>query len=408
MSGLLGGRFRSVAKRLGAYDRGGAIDILLGMATIFYSMSGEGRGHATRVRAIVEDLRTRHDVTLFAPGQAYTLLGPIYRGTDVGIHPIDGLSFRYRAGGKLDYPGTLLAGLRELRRFPARVDELRRIVALAKPDLVITDFEPLLPRAARKEGVPYISIDHQHFLLECDLSEMPVASRIRAAVMGLFTGAFYSRQKTTVVSSFYRPPLRHRPGKDVRQVGVLLGRDILDAAPSQDDLVLAYLRRDPAPNVLDALESCGHPVRVYGAGAREPRGKVEFLPVDREGFVRDLARCRFLVATAGNQVVGEALHLGKPVLAMPEPGNWEQEINGFWVERMGVGRCLPVAALDARALGGFDAEATRFKDAMRWRIPAGNQDVSRIVEGVLSGLASESRAGFRPVASESVASGVAG
>ena len=35
--------------------------------------------------------------------------------------------------------------------------------ALAKPDLVITDFEPLLPRAARLEGVPYISIDHQHF-----------------------------------------------------------------------------------------------------------------------------------------------------------------------------------------------------------------------------------------------------
>lgn len=377
------------------------------MATIFYSMSGEGRGHATRVRAIVEDLRMRHDVTLFAPGQAYTLLGPAFRGTDVGIHPIDGLSFRYRENGKLDYPGTLLAGLRELRRFPARVDELRKIIALAKPDLVITDFEPLLPRAAQKEGVPYISIDHQHFLVECDLAEMPVVSRIRAALMGMFTGAFYARQTTTVVSSFYRPPLRRRAGRDVKQVGVLLGRDILDAVPAQDDLVLAYLRRDPAPNVLDALESCGHPVRVYGAGAREPRGALEFLPVDRQGFVRDLARCRFLVATAGNQVVGEALHLGKPVLAMPEPGNWEQEINGFWVERMGVGRCLPVRALDARVLAEFDAEAPRFKDAMRWRLPAGNQDVSRIVEGVLSGLASGSRAGFCPLPTESVAREVA-
>lgn len=377
------------------------------MATIFYSMSGEGRGHATRVRAIVEDLRTRHDVTLFAPGQAYTLLAPIFRGTDVGVHPIDGLSFRYRASGKLDYPATLLAGLRELRRFPARVDELRRIVALARPDLVITDFEPLLPRAAEKEGVPYISIDHQHFLVECDLAGMPVASRIRAALMGLFTGAFYRRQATTVVSSFYRPPLRKGAGRDVRQVGVLLGRDVLDAVPAQDDLVLAYLRRDPAGNVLDALESCGHPVRVYGAGGRRPRGMVEFLPIDRAGFVRDLARCRFLVATAGNQVVGEALHLGKPVLAIPEAGNWEQEINGFWVERMGVGRCLPVGALDARVLGEFDAEAPRFKDAMRWRLPAGNQEVSRIVEEALSGPASGSRAGFRRPMSESVLEGMA-
>ncbi|MCP5528711.1 MAG: hypothetical protein H7A47_18120, partial [Verrucomicrobiales bacterium] len=32
------------------------------MARIFISMSGEGRGHATRVRAVTEALRAQHEV----------------------------------------------------------------------------------------------------------------------------------------------------------------------------------------------------------------------------------------------------------------------------------------------------------------------------------------------------------
>lgn len=358
------------------------------MATIFYSMSGEGRGHATRVRAIVEDLRRRHRVELFAPGQAYTLLAPQYRGTDVAIHPIDGLSFRYRRDGKLDYPGTVVSGLGELRRFPGRVEELRRRIDASKPDLVLTDFEPLLPRAAEREGIPYLSIDHQHFLTTSSHEELPPPHRIRARAMGMFLRAFYRRQILTVVSSFYRPaPLQRDPS--VRQVGVLLGRDVLDADPVDGRALVAYLRRDPPANVLAALEGCGHPVRVYGAGERPPRGRVEFRRIDRGAFVDDLARCRYLVATAGNQVVGEALHLGKPVLAMPETGNWEQELNGFWVERMGVGWNLPMSRLDTGRLREFEACLDRFKDAMRWRPPAGNADVARIVEETLAGLRRE-------------------
>ncbi len=38
------------------------------MATMFYSLSGEGRGYATRVHAIVEDLRKLHQTVIYAPG----------------------------------------------------------------------------------------------------------------------------------------------------------------------------------------------------------------------------------------------------------------------------------------------------------------------------------------------------
>ena len=63
------------------------------MATIVYSLAGEGRGHATRVRTIVELLRAEHRFVIFAPGDAYDMLAPLYAGSDVGVIRLPGLHF---------------------------------------------------------------------------------------------------------------------------------------------------------------------------------------------------------------------------------------------------------------------------------------------------------------------------
>ena len=150
------------------------------MATIFYSMAGEGRGHATRVHAIVEDLRRRHRVVLFAPGQARDLLEPLYFGSEVEVVPIEGLSFQYRPDGSVDHPRTVRESLGLLRAFGHRVRELQERLEADRPDLVLTDFEPLLPRAAERCGVPYASIDHQHFLTTYSLRGMPLCQKAQA------------------------------------------------------------------------------------------------------------------------------------------------------------------------------------------------------------------------------------
>lgn len=79
------------------------------------------------------------------------------------------------------------------------------------------------------------------------------------------------------------------------------------------------------------------PVRVYGLGERPAQGLLDYRPIDALRFVEDLASCTGLVTTAGNQLIGEAIHLGKPVLAMPEPGNYEQHINAHFIRESGAG-----------------------------------------------------------------------
>lgn len=310
------------------------------MATIFYSMAGEGRGHAARARTLATHLSRRHQVRLFAPAAAYQFLSQCDWPENVRVSEIPGLLFAYKnnrvcpwrtiAGG-----GRYLAGFTKLRR--QLIDEIHN----ESPDLVVTDFEPALPAAAERCNVPYLSIDHQHFLTTSDLSELPTRIRAKAFAMRLIIAAYYYRQVETVTSSFYFPPLR-RALTNVTQIGVLLRDSILEAVPTTGEHVVVYLRRFANRSQLDAFAKLPFPVHIYGLGNRPDVGSVRFCETSDNGFVRDLASCRALISNAGNQLVGEALYLDKPVLAMPEDGNDEQSINAHFLRGSGGGDwCWP-------------------------------------------------------------------
>jgi uncharacterized protein (TIGR00661 family) len=80
----------------------------------------------------------------------------------------------------------------------------------------------------------------------------------------------------------------------------------------------------------------GRPVRVYGTPLRGRQGCLHFMPSGDATFVQDLASCQAVVSTAGNQLVGEAMLLGKPLLVMPERCV-EQRMNARAVVELGIG-----------------------------------------------------------------------
>jgi uncharacterized protein (TIGR00661 family) len=306
------------------------------MAKIFISLSGDGRGHATRMRALVEALREEHEITLFTSGQALEFLGRLYARSRVAVRAIPGLRFCYGAQGELHYPATLLQATRYLLGLSSLVRGLEERILEERPDLAIIDFEPALARAARRRRLPFLLLNHQHFLLTYDLRGLPRGLQYHAAYMGWAVRAYGGGQSATIVSSFYFPPLR-AGCRNVTQVGVFLRPEVLATRPVMGDHLTAYFRR-PAPDcVLRTLAHCGREVRLYGMGLRPRQGGIRFQPVGEVQFIDDLARCAAVVSTAGNQLVGEALHLGKPVFALPEQGNFEQAINAHFLVQSGCG-----------------------------------------------------------------------
>lgn len=322
------------------------------MGKIVYSMAGEGRGHATRVKTVVEGLRHEHEIHLLAPGDAYDLLAPAYQGTEVRITRLPALRFGYGKTAAIDPVRTVRDASGYFARLPTVrkqvADHLRRL----KPDLGIVDFEPILPRAATDVGLPFVSLDHQHVLVVSDFAEVPPFLRFLCRSGSIAVRRWSPGQSATIVSSFYKPPLR-AAWQSTQQVGVLLRPTIASRHGERGTHLVSYFRRSVNPNVIEALAALDREVRVYGVGELPPTGKVTFEPVSEEGFIEDLATCEALVASAGNQVVGEALHLGKPVLGIPEPMNFEQHVNAHYIRSSGAGDWASHDGLTPEHIDGF-------------------------------------------------------
>lgn len=353
------------------------------MAKIFYSLSGEGRGHSSRARTLIDDLCRHHEITVYAPAHAFEMLAPVYRNAaNVRVIRIPGLTFQYNDKMRLDYVFTLVKSADYFFSSPLLVKRLCEDISREKPDLVITDFEPALARAAEKCGVPYVSVDHQHFLLTYDLSSLPPLLRRRAELMGCFMSLFYHKQVKTIVSSFYYPPLRAGV-KNVTQVGVFLNEQIRSLQPADEGHLLVYLRRFIDRDLVRTLSALNRRVIVYNKELNEERGNVIFKKISPYTFAEDLASCSCLVSTAGNQLVGEAIYLGKPVFAIPEPDNFEQQINGHFLSASGAGIDYELDQVNEKNLRFFLSNLPMYRARIdNTRMP-GNEEVCDIINGML-------------------------
>ena len=331
------------------------------MARIAISLCGDGRGATTRVATLLEHLAGDHDIRVHASGDA---LGILRRAAErsagrVEVRAIPGLVLR-SADGRVDLLESITFGCdyhaRTLGPLVERlIDELDEFGA----DLGIVDSEPAMPRACARLGIPLVSVDHAHFLLAYDLGSLPRWLRWRAWMAGQAVAMGAVDAADTVVSAFFRPALRHG-WEHVVQTGPLLRRAIRDAVPEDRGFLVGTLRRHTPFATLAALADCGLPVRVHGLGAREPLGSLSFHDAEEGRFVDDLAGCRAVVGTAGNQLIGEALHLGKPCLALPEAARVEERIHARFLAATGCGDSCLLEEVSVERVAAFIAGLDAF------------------------------------------------
>jgi uncharacterized protein (TIGR00661 family) len=353
------------------------------MARIAISLCGEGRGHATRICTLIERLDPTHEILVYASGDANDLLRRRFSGGPgrIRVAEIPGIVFLY-TGGRLDVMRSVAAGFEyQARTLGPLVDRLMGELEDFGADLVVTDFEPALPRAARRLAIPVASVDHQHFLLAYDLGSLPWSLRTHAWLMSQAVWMIVPQPDDVVVSAFFRPPVR-KGWEHVVQVGPLLRPEIVHTRPRDEGFVLSYLRRHTPFETIATLADCGMPVKVYGLGHRDHVGNISFHAIDERRFVEDLAHCRAVISAAGNQLIGESLHLGKPMLVLPERAHAEQMMNSHFLRDMQVGAFCPLETVTPSIVRGFleglDAFAPALA-ALRGRMD-GTPEVLRVLE----------------------------
>ncbi|HRY53803.1 MAG TPA: glycosyltransferase family protein [Spirochaetia bacterium] len=282
---------------------------------IAISVNGEGRGHLTRIAALARRLEGRQELAFWAPDTILEELGRLFPRAEARPVPLLRIAMR---GPGIDLAGTAAANLGPLVSTGSSVSALAAELEAFRPDGVLSDFEPFLPEAAARLGLPVLQLNHPGILTRFPLTDpASVAAKLVAArMMGRFD--------KLLLCSFY-----------AGDVGPILRPELLRARRPrrEEDFVLVYAR-----------EGLAERFRDYAA--RRGATRFRFFPDPASDYASALASCSAIVAPAGHQTICEALCLGKPIFAVPLAGQAEQALNAQMLRRSGWGDWAPAEAFE--------------------------------------------------------------
>ncbi len=297
------------------------------MANILYGVNGEGSGHSTRAQEVLSHLKARgHRLHVASFDRGLHNLRDNFEVTE-----IHGLRLAY-VNNQVRYRRTVTKNLLALRQRAKSIAVLSELAEAWKIEVVITDFEPLCCHLGHRKRLPIISIDNQHCLTNTEVS-YPRKYRRDAAVAKLVTRIMTPQADAYLVTSFFTAQVK-RPRTFL--FPPILRHEVLAASPTAGEHVLVYVT-SPAPVLAKLLNSVHCPFIAYGFSREGQNGNILFREPSVSKFLEDLSGAKAIVANAGFSLMTEALHLGKPYLAIPMKHQFEQIFNAYWLDKMGYG-----------------------------------------------------------------------
>jgi uncharacterized protein (TIGR00661 family) len=299
------------------------------MARIIYGISGEGWGHAARSREVLTHLKEMgHDLAVVTYDRGVRYLEgrfPLVEVEGLNIATVD---------NRVSVSRTVRDGLVHLVRGHPKYLELKReFFPEFKPDLVITDFEPMTAHLARHFDLPLITIDNQHMIRYVDF---PCPNNLRPSMLmtEIVIGAFVPAPDLSLVTTFYFGKVKN---ERTFLFPPILTDEVLRLTPTDGGSIVVYSTYG-YKTVLDTLATFTEQrFLIYGSGRTGLEGNLVFRPYGREVFLKDLAACKGVIATAGFTLISEALYLRKPYLGIPVKNQFEQEINAYLIEELNYG-----------------------------------------------------------------------
>ncbi|MGB7582909.1 MAG: glycosyltransferase family protein [Sedimentisphaerales bacterium] len=303
------------------------------MARIIYGVAGEGYGHSSRSHMIGQHLiDLGHDVIFAASRKSYSYLRQ-YFGEQV--KEIMGMSLVYdhcrlrHVKTFFTNAGAFLGG-GHTKNTQLYENEFKRF----RPDFVITDFEPFSAWWAWRNNVPFISIDHEHFLTHCRIEHTgDWFARLNSTAV---TRLYYFGAAAYIIINFFSVPTKN---KATILAPPVVRPVVCSMNPEKgEDIIIYSTDKTAKAQLLEAFKQFpGQKFVIYGFDEDSEDKNCLFKKTSTEGFLADLAGCRGVIATAGFSLISECLYFKKRMLLLPVIGQYEQTVNSHYIQRLGLG-----------------------------------------------------------------------
>ena len=337
-----------------------------GKKRIFYSVCGEGMGHAIRSSVILEHLTKKYDVYIFSSERAYEFLASKFDN----VFEIGGFNTVYENNvvrTKKTFFKALKANPTNLKEgYNVLYKECKRI----KPNIIISDFENYSSMLSKIMNIPLISLDNIHMLTQCEY-DYPPNHRADMLTAKAVTKSYILRPKRHIITSFFYPPLKHP--KMTALYPPVLREEIMKLEPVEGEHVLVYQTAESSINLMEELKKLDYKFIVYGFNKDEVDENLTYRSFNEEQIFEDMRTARAIIVNGGFTMISEAIYLKKPIYSTPAHKNFEQILNGFYVEKLGFGEYHD--KLDVKKIESFLDNLDKYQENLNKVEPWDNTEI---------------------------------
>ena len=292
---------------------------------ILYGVCGEGFGHSSRALTLGNYLEKKgHRIIFITYGQAYKVLRKKFKCIKVkGLELIFEKSV-LKKGKTIKY---------NLDNFPKNLKNLKKFHKLMldfDPDVCISDMEPIVPILRYWYKKLLICFDNQHRLTNLKIN-IPKKDYQDYLIAREVTNNFVRRADYFIITSFSKEKIKT---KNTYLISPIIRDSVKKIKPKEGKKILVYLTKKDK-KIIKILKNFDENFVVYGYNKNKKIKNLKFRT--RDYFLKDLANCKAVIATAGFTLMSEAIYLKKPYFALPLKGQFEQTLNALFLKRADFG-----------------------------------------------------------------------
>jgi len=301
---------------------------------ILYGVSGEGFGHASHAIVVANFLQKKgHKVIIATYGQAYELLKDKFN-----VILINGFNLIYNEG-ILRHRKSFFYNAKPFLRTIKHRKKLKEAIKNFKPDLCISDMEPIVSFLSYFYHIPLISLSNQNRFVDFKIN-VPKKYLGDFLIAKIIIKLFSPWKNYSIALSFSK---LKQIKKNSYIASPIIREDIRNLKFNDTGPIIVYLTKRNESSIR-ALKKSSENYIVYGYDINKKEDNLHFKT--RDFFLNDFVNCKAFISNSGFTSVGEAFYLKKPYFAIPLKGQFEQLYNALYIQKNGLGHYAEKLTLD--------------------------------------------------------------